>query len=290
MEYLLGFLIGTAVGLTGVGAGSLTAPILILFFGLTPQQSVGTALAFAAIIKLAVAPLYFFRRQVHLRTFLLMCGGGIPGVIAGYFAIQAFSARQYQTGILLTLGLTIASLATYSLYRATRQSHAQTQTDHSGWLPLISAGIGAEVGFSSAGAGALGSVVLLNLTRLTPAEVVGTDMLFGLVVSLVGGGFHLCQGFPEQLGGLFLSTAASQVLVLRRVLRAVIQVIPLELAVRAPREHSADRSDQLERGPVIDRWKITAHDLIERHAEHRLRDAIGADARDVAESGLQRNR
>jgi uncharacterized membrane protein YfcA len=50
MEYLLGFLIGTAVGLTGVGAGSLTAPILILFFHLTPQQSVGTALTFAALI------------------------------------------------------------------------------------------------------------------------------------------------------------------------------------------------------------------------------------------------
>jgi len=198
MEYLLGFLIGTAVGLTGVGAGSLTAPILILFFGLSPQQSVGTALAFAAIIKLAVAPVYFYRRQVHLKTFLLMVAGGVPGVIGGYFAIQAFSARQYQTGILLALGMTIASLAAYSLYRATRSRQNPVQHDHSGWLPLISAGIGAEVGFSSAGAGALGSVVLLNMTRLTPAQVVGTDMLFGLAVSLVGGGFHFFSGNYDQ--------------------------------------------------------------------------------------------
>lgn len=194
MEYLLGFLIGTAVGLTGVGAGSLTAPILILFFHLTPQQSVGTALTFAALIKLAVAPVYFYRKQVHMRTLLLMCGGGVPGVIGGYFAIRAFSARDHQNVILLLLGMTIASLALYSLYRATRRVNARSEKDHTGWLPLISAGIGMEVGFSSAGAGALGSVVLLNLTSLTAAQVVGTDMIFGMVVSVVGGGFHLSAG------------------------------------------------------------------------------------------------
>ena len=194
MEYLLGFLIGTAVGLTGVGAGSLTAPILILFFHLTPQQSVGTALTFAALIKLAVAPVYFYRKQVHMKTLLLLCAGGVPGVIAGYYAIRAFSARDYQDIILLILGITIASLALYSLYRAVRRVDHRPDKDHSGWLPLISAGIGTEVGFSSAGAGALGSVVLLNLTSLTPARVVGTDMVFGMVVSVVGGGFHLSAG------------------------------------------------------------------------------------------------
>lgn len=194
MDYLLGFLIGTAVGLTGVGAGSLTAPILILSFGLTPQQSVGTALAFAAIIKLAVAPVYFFRKQVHMKTFALMCAGGIPGVICGYFAIRALSAKDYQSSVLLTLGFVIATLAVFSLYRTLRPLRTHMHKDRSRWLPLICAGIGVEVGFSSAGAGALGSVVLLNLTPLTPAQVIGTDMLFGLVVSVVGGGFHFASG------------------------------------------------------------------------------------------------
>jgi len=48
--------------------------------------------------------------------------------------------------------------------------------------------VGAEVGFSSAGAGALGSAALLALTTLVPAQVVGTDIVFGFVVSLVGSG------------------------------------------------------------------------------------------------------
>jgi hypothetical protein len=50
--------------------------------------------------------------------------------------------------------------------------------------------VGAEVGFSSAGAGALGSAALLALTTLVPAQVVGTDIVFGFVVSLVGSGAH----------------------------------------------------------------------------------------------------
>ena len=50
--------------------------------------------------------------------------------------------------------------------------------------------VGAEVGFSSAGAGALGSAALLGLTPLVPAQVVGTDIAFGFVVSLIGSGAH----------------------------------------------------------------------------------------------------
>jgi uncharacterized membrane protein YfcA len=50
--------------------------------------------------------------------------------------------------------------------------------------------VGAEVGFSSAGAGALGSAALLSLTTLLPAQVVGTDIAFGFVISLIGSGAH----------------------------------------------------------------------------------------------------
>ena len=57
MEFILGFLIAFAVGLTGVGAGSITAPVLILFFHMKPAVAVGTALSFSAAIKFVVLPL-----------------------------------------------------------------------------------------------------------------------------------------------------------------------------------------------------------------------------------------
>jgi uncharacterized protein len=191
MTVLVGFLIACGVGLTGVGAGAVTAPVLILFFGLPAATSVGTALAFAAVIKFAVAPLYFWRRQVNLRVLLLLTAGGIPGVLAGVLLVGALNARRYERTLLVAVGGTIALMALYSLYRSIQRNRPPVSRDRSNWLPLIAVAIGTEVGFSSAGAGALGSLVLLNLTLLTPAQVVGTDMLFGLVVSLVGGGFHV---------------------------------------------------------------------------------------------------
>lgn len=52
LEYsLLGFFIAFAIGLTGVGAGTLTAPVLILL-GLNPAQAVGSALSFSTLVKL----------------------------------------------------------------------------------------------------------------------------------------------------------------------------------------------------------------------------------------------
>jgi len=54
--------------------------------------------------------------------------------------------------------------------------------------------IGAEVGFSSAGAGALGSLLLLSFTRLSAVEVVGTDLCFGLGLAAVGSLIQLGAG------------------------------------------------------------------------------------------------
>lgn len=194
MPYAVGFLIALAVGLTGVGAGSITAPVLILFFAISPAESVGTALIYGAIIKLVVAPMYLMRKQVNRRVMLLLCGGGLPGVLLGVYLIGALNSRHYERILFVLLGLTIAATAIYSVYRTLQKGRPAHGTDRHGWLPAIAAVIGTEVGFSSAGAGALGSLALLNLTSLGPGEVVGTDMLFGLVLSVIGGGFNLTAG------------------------------------------------------------------------------------------------
>jgi uncharacterized membrane protein YfcA len=210
MEYIVGFLIAALVGLTGVGAGALTAPILILFLGMAPAESVGTALIFGAVTKILVVPIYVARKQVNLRIFLLLCAGGLPGVLAGSLLLERLDVKKQQSLLFLVLGGTVLVTALYSLYRATRGSGVVVKRDRSGVLPLLAAGIGAEVGFSSAGAGALGSLALLCLTPLTPVQVVGTDLSFGLVLSIIGGGLHILSGHYGAavlvkliLGGLF---------------------------------------------------------------------------------------
>ncbi len=52
------------MGLTGVGGGALTTPILVLLFGAAPTIAVGTDLWFAAVTKAAGGALHHGRGSV----------------------------------------------------------------------------------------------------------------------------------------------------------------------------------------------------------------------------------
>lgn len=194
MEFLAGFLIALAIALTGVGGGVITAPVLMLFFGVPPARSVGTSLMFAAIIKLLVVPTYIYRGLVNYRILGWMLLGGLPGVIAGGALLKHLHAGGKDGVLYLALGITIAATAAFNLYRTWKKGTARTVRDRSAWLPFLMLPVGAEVGFSAAGAGALGTIALFATTNLTTAEVVGTDVLFGLGLSLAGGGVQLSAG------------------------------------------------------------------------------------------------
>jgi hypothetical protein len=190
MAYLLGFLISIAIGLTGVGAGTLTTPLLILGLGVPARIAVGTSLIFGAVVKVITSPVYMARGQVHWRTLLYMLAGGVPGVLIGVFLLHGVDGKVI-TGV---IGATIVTVAVFNLIRpAPEHRHDKTK-----WLSLIALPIGAEVGFSSAGAGALGALSLLSLTTLPAAAVVGTDLVFGLVVSTIGGGVNAAAGTVDK--------------------------------------------------------------------------------------------
>ncbi|HTU47550.1 MAG TPA: sulfite exporter TauE/SafE family protein [Bryobacteraceae bacterium] len=197
MEFVLGFIIALAISLTGVGAGSMTTPLLILFLGVSPATAVGTALAFGAVVKIASVPLYAVRRQVNLRILRLLLIGGLPGVIVGALLLNKVKHSAYNGVLYVALGTLIVATALFHLYRVFRPKLQPSNHDRSRLLPWFAFPIGAEVGFSSAGAGALGSLLLLGFTPLTAAEVVGTDLCFGLGVSLVGSIIQIGAGNYE---------------------------------------------------------------------------------------------
>jgi uncharacterized membrane protein YfcA len=210
MEFALGFAIATLIGLMGVGGGVLTAPILALFLGVPPAEAVGTALIFTAVVKLTAAPIYLFRRQVNFRILALLLAGGLPGVLLGSFALSQVSRAHQRGPVLAVLGVTVILTAALNLYRMLRTRKETPSRERSHVLPWIALPIGAEVGFSSAGAGALGSIVLMTTTTLTTAQVVGTDVLFGLGLSLAGGGISL--GLGNYVPALVLKLSAGGIL------------------------------------------------------------------------------
>jgi uncharacterized membrane protein YfcA len=155
-------------------------------------QAVGTALMYVAIVKLIAAPMFVVRKQVNYRVLALLVAGGLPGALIGSFALTGLQTKGMNGVMLFILGLTIVLSASINFIR--RQAGTIHGADKATRLPWFSFPIGMEVGFSSAGAGALGSLLLMHWTTLTAGEIVGTDVLFGLALSLGAGGIHLTHG------------------------------------------------------------------------------------------------
>ncbi|WP_038045207.1 sulfite exporter TauE/SafE family protein [Thermus caliditerrae] len=227
MAFLLGFLIAFAIGITGVGAGTITAPLLILGLGLSPEIAVGTALLFGFLVKVPAGAVYLFRRQVAGRMLGLLLLGGLPGVLLG--SLLLVHLKGAKDTVLLLVGLTVVVSAGLGLYRSLARLALSRERP---WLlPPAAFGIGLEVGFSSAGAGALGTLLLLHATRLSPQRVVGTDILFGLALALLGGGVHLYFGQVEPSLLLLLSVGGVLGAALGALLATRVPTKPLRLAL-----------------------------------------------------------
>jgi|GEM_PF-97310 len=188
----LGFLIALAVGLTGVGGGTFTVAALLLVVGLPASEAVGTAFVFSGLLRLVAAPFYILERKVHGRYFRLLLLGAVPGLIVGMVALRLLAKAAPNPLVVMLLGLLLVGSSSVTfLPRMQNQGFALRNAR---WLPWLAIPIGMEAGFSSAGAGALGSVLLLNYSEMTPAAVVGTDLVFGLILAAIGSSVHWALG------------------------------------------------------------------------------------------------
>ncbi len=192
MQMIIGFCIALAVGLTGIGGGSFTVPALVLIVGLPGGVAVGTAFVFTGVLRLIAAPFYLAGNHIHSRYLWLLVQGAVPGLLIGTYALQLLSSRAGSPIVIIVLGilLTVSSSITF-VPRAQNRGFAHKNVR---WLPVLAFPIGVEAGFSSAGAGVLGTVLLLNYSEMTPLQVVGTDLLFGFVLAVIGSAFHLSFG------------------------------------------------------------------------------------------------
>lgn len=192
MLFVIGFVIAVTVGLTGIGGGSFTVPALILLAGLAPKTAVGTAFVFAGVLRLIVGPFYIWGNQVRGAYVWRLLKGAVPGLLIGTYALRLFSTNQANPTLLILLGLLLAASSSLTFARALHNHDFVRK--NAGWLPWFALPIGIESGFSSAGAGALGTVLLLNYSEMSPSEVVGTDLLFGLGLAAIGSAIHLEVG------------------------------------------------------------------------------------------------
>jgi uncharacterized membrane protein YfcA len=125
-----------------------------------------------------------------------MLKGAVPGLLIGTALLEWMSDTSWAPLVVIILGLLLAGSSAISLVQRMQRPTFAKKNGH--WLPWLALPIGIESGFSSAGAGALGTVLLLNYSELTALEVVGTDILFGLALAVIGAAFHWSIGSISQ--------------------------------------------------------------------------------------------
>ena len=83
-EWLLpiyGLIVGTLVGLTGMGGGVLMTPLLVLGLGMPATAAIGTDLAYSALTKLAGTWQHWRQGTVDVRVVRSLAIGSVPATL-----------------------------------------------------------------------------------------------------------------------------------------------------------------------------------------------------------------
>jgi len=196
---LLGFIVGFLVGLTGIGGGALMTPSLI-FLGIEPIVAVGTDLLYAFITK--IFGTFFHKRNgninfnIGFRLFL----GSFPAIIIGTFLLELVNREILNKYVTLILALVLITSSLISFYKGKGRDRELNKNI----FILIGFLVGLVIQLTSVGAGVIVGFILLNFTKLHPKEVVGTTILYGVLIALFGCLSHVVLGNVNYLLALYL--------------------------------------------------------------------------------------
>lgn len=214
MEFLLYILagagVGFAIGLTGVGGGSLMTPLLLLF-GYPAPVAIGTDLLYASLTKAGSAVSHHRAGSVDWRIVGLLAAGSIPvSLLLNILLVNSSfqETEEFENLLTFSLGIMLILTAIILIFRENLRQraieerprrlmegihrHRQTATWCMGLL------LGACVTLSSVGAGAFGAAILLTLYAQTSAvRIIGTDIAHAVPLTLFAGLGYLAAGYVD---------------------------------------------------------------------------------------------
>ena len=201
---LTGLLIGSLVGLTGMGGGSLMTPILVLVFGFQPTYAVGTDILHGAIFKSFGAIRHRRLGTVHARlTMWMFLGSGpmslagvaLAGLIKHRYGATAQTIEGYAVGAALVAG-GLGLLAKSMIKRGVQPNNAPFLLLRRDKVLAVAIGavFGFVVGLTSVGSGTFFGLVMVLVYPLTLPKIVGTDIFHAAALLWVAGIGHLIGG------------------------------------------------------------------------------------------------
>jgi uncharacterized protein len=241
LKILIGLIVGTLIGLTGLGGGVLLLPMLIFGLRVPPIIAVGSDALFNFLTKIPSSAVHLSKGTVRRKVVLALAAGSMPGSFLGVKFLQHLKVL-YGDGvndfIKAAVGILLIIVSTLLLLqrRIEEQVANRPPTAKSfAGMTVIGLVAGFLVGMTSVGSGSIIMMLLLLFYSYPPKVMVGTDIAHAVVLtgvtsllhfrlgnvdlSLVG--YLLIGSIPGGLVGSYLSTRVP-VLWLRRILCVIL--------------------------------------------------------------------
>jgi uncharacterized membrane protein YfcA len=215
---LTGLLIGSIVGLTGMGGGSLMTPILVILFGFKPTYAVGTDILHGAIFKSFGAIRHRRLGTVHARLTSWMflgsgpfslAGVGVATLIKHQYGDSSQRIESYAVGAALVVG-GLGFLAKSFISRGVKPDERPFILSRRDKVVavVIGAVFGFVVGLTSVGSGTFFGLVMVLVYPLTMPKIVGTDIFHAAALLWVAGIGHMVGGNVDYHATAWLLTGS----------------------------------------------------------------------------------
>jgi uncharacterized membrane protein YfcA len=179
---LAGLLIGTLVGLTGMGGGSLMTPILVIVFGFKPTVAIGTDIVHGALFKTVGAIRHRQLGNVQARLSGWMFLGSAPTSLLGV-ALATWLTHRYGDSVDAITGRVLGAALVFGALGLFAKSLLRPKAIASGAVPMTNRNRIAAVLI-----GLFGGFVLWFLAVITFATTSTGDngaLLFAAIAPLV---------------------------------------------------------------------------------------------------------
>lgn len=208
---LVGLVVGTFVGLSGIGGGSLLVPLLVLVLRVKPSLAIGTDLLYSVPTKLLAFGLHARRGNVDWPLTRALLTGGAPGALAGLGAYALLRAHVDDGALQLALRHAIGAAILLACIGATlswfMRSHAVTNSFRaaqdprairpyaSGTIVAIGAVVGFLVSITSIGSDSITLPLLVfAVPAVTLRRLVGCEIAFAAFLVPIAAFGHVSLG------------------------------------------------------------------------------------------------
>lgn len=186
LDLLIGCVAGFFIGATGIGAGSILTPLLILR-GHDPVTAVTTGLIALVVAKCIGSIQHVVSGHWPSAHGARVVIGGLAGAGLGYVAVELLVERTALLQSMLRLILGIVLLFVGVAGALANRLRKYVRAEHRGTiLTVASLGTGAAVATTSAGSGTLLAVVAFPATNWSVRELSAVSNVFGLLTGLIG--------------------------------------------------------------------------------------------------------